>query len=297
MARHVRLASMRLSRTILGGAALFLLSSPLAAQARRVLAKDDPEAQLMGYYASVMQFTPVGLPNRDGRLEIGGAATLIPSVSQEDRLVGFGGTKTENTNLCPVFPRLTVSKGFGRFNVEAGYTPPVRVCGAKASVVAVAIARRMTLGVTWEGYARASVMSGTVDVSVTCSPDAVALPTDQTCYGGTPSSDRVAPLGLALEFAAAYQGWRAKRIEPYVSMGVRYERIDFDVNYTRTAAQGAVVSLPEIQDNNRLRATLSRVQLAVGAVWDATRLIRVGGEIYYAPGALMTLRGRLALAL
>jgi len=288
---------MRLSRTALVSGVLLLAASSLPAQARRVLAKGDPEAQLMGYYAAVMQFTPVGLPNREGRLEIGGALSLIPSVSYEDRLVGFGGTKTENTNLCPVFPRLTLSKGFGRFAVEAGYTPPVRVCGAKANVAALAIARRMTLGVTWEGYARVSALSGTVDVSSTCGPDAVATPTDQTCYGGTPSTDRIAPLSLALEFAAAYQGWRGKHLEPYLTVGVRYERINFDVNYVRTDSAGALVNLPGLEDHNRLRTSLSRVQLAAGMTWDASRLIRIGGEIYYAPGALMTLRGRMALAL
>src|SRR6185295_14843984 len=108
---------MRLSRIALPCIALLGAAASLPAQTRRVLSRDNPEAQLMGYYAAVMQFTPVGLPNREGRLEIGGAASFIPPVSQEDRLAGFGGTKTENTNLCPVFPRLTAAKGFGRFSV------------------------------------------------------------------------------------------------------------------------------------------------------------------------------------
>jgi hypothetical protein len=288
---------MRLSRIAFPCLALFGAAASLPAQTRRVLSRDNPEAQLMGYYAAVMQFTPVGLPNRDGRLEIGGAATFIPPVSLEDRLAGFGGTKTENTNLCPVFPRLTVAKGFGRFSVEAGYTPPLRVCGAKANIVAFALARRLTLGATWDGYARVSALSGSVQLSAACSEDAVATPTDETCYGGTPSNDRVAPVSAAIEFAAAYQGWRARRLEPYLSVGVRYERINFDVNYTRTLAQGGVVTLPALDDHNRLRTTLSRIQLSAGMAWDMTRLIRLGGEIYYAPGALMTLRGRLAAAL
>lgn len=289
---------MLLSRTILILSALAAgLAALLAGQGRRELGRGDPETQLMGYYAAVMQFTPVGLPAREGRLEIGGSASLIPSISVEDRTVGFGGTKTEHTNLCPVYARLTVSKGFGRTALELGYTPGVDICDAKATVYSIAIGRRLTLGQSWEGFARLSGYTGTVDASTTCNEAAVADPFDQTCYGGTPSSDRVAPRAVALEFAAAYQGWRARRIEPYLSVGIRYERVDFDVNYTRTTAQGAAVSLPALDDHNRLRATLSRVHLAAGAAWDISTFMRLGGELYYAPGALMTLRGRLAVAL
>jgi hypothetical protein len=294
VARHVRLAHMRLSRMIAILAALAAtLPGPLGAQARRELGRGDPETQLLGYYAAVMQFTPVGLPSREGRFELGGAGTLIPRISDEDRRVGFGGTKTENTNICPVYPRITASYGFGRNAIEAGFTPPVEVCGAKASVISFAIGRRMTLGQAWEGYARLSAMSGRVDVSATCDADAVADSLNLTCFEGIPSSDRVAPLGVALEFAAAWQGWRSKGIEPYFAAGIRYERIDFDVNYTRDIGK----RYPDLDDHNRLRASLSRVHLAAGAAWDITGNIRLGGELYYAPGALITLRGRLAVAL
>ncbi len=278
---------------VIQAALLAVAFGPLEAQTRRVLGRGDPETQLLGYYAAVMQFTPVGLPAREGRFEIGGAATFIPTISDQDRFAGFGGTKSENTNICPIYPRITASMGFGRTAIEAGFTPPVRVCGAKASVLSVAVGRRMTLGRSWEGYARVSAMSGHVDVSATCNAEAVADPLNQTCFEGTPSRDRVAPLGVALEFAAAWQGWRSKHIEPYVAAGIRYERINFDVNYSRDILK----TFPALDDHNRLRATLSRIHLAAGAAWDIASHVRLGGEIYYAPGALMTVRGRLAVAL
>ena len=71
----------------------------------------------------------------------------------------------------------------------------------------------------------------------------------------------MAPLDLAVDFAAAYQGWRRARIEPYVSVGFRYERVDFDVNYTRTPAQQSADTLnyyPALDDHERLRAELDR---------------------------------------
>ncbi len=294
---------MRLSRiaTFLVAASAVIVTGA-AAQARRTLDRNDPEAQLMDYYAAIMQFTPVGLPDSGGRLEIGGAASLIPSISQEDRTAGFGGTKIENTNLCPVYPRITASKFFGSTGVELGYTPPVTVCGAKANVFALAIGRRFRLGRTWDGYARLSGVSGNIDVSTTCNAAAVADTLDETCYGGSVSKDRVSPFSAAIEFDAAYQGWRHSRLEPYFAAGLRYDAVNFDVNYTRDSAQSiadgvAGHALPPLDDHNRLRATITRVHLAVGIAWELSRFIHLGGELYYAPGALMTLRGRAAVAL
>jgi hypothetical protein len=271
---------------------LLLAGGRLDAQARRSLETSEPETQLLGYYSAIMQFTPVGLPARDGRLELGGAATRIPTVSFEDRQVAFGGTKTEDTNFCPGFFRLTAAKGFGRTSVELGYTPPVTVCHVKGSVLSLAVGRRLTLGTTWEGYARISVLSGHLDMSSTCSPADTANPANQTCYQGTPSRDRIAPLSAALDFAAAWQGWQRHHLEPYLMAGVRYERLDFDVNYTRVGG-----SYPDLIDHNRLRASLARVHLAAGMSWDVAKPLRLGAELYYAPGAVMTLRGRGAVVL
>lgn len=273
---------------------------PLGAQQRRALDDRDPQAQLMGYYAATMQFGAIGLADRAGRLELGGAATLIPSLSLADRSVGFGGTKPEDSNLCPLYPRLTAAKGFGGFSLEAGWTPPVTVCGVKANVLAVALGYRFTLGTSWDGQVRLSGLTGHLDAAITCSKDAVVDTLNLTCYLGSPSADRVAPLAVAADFAAAWQGWRARRIEPYVSVGVRYERIDFDVNYTRTAAQAATVlplRVPPLDDHERLRSSLSRLQLAAGASWGATNRLKLAGELFYAPGAMMTLRGRASFAI
>lgn len=274
-------------------------TSPLVAQQRRSLDRHDPQSQLMGYYAASMQFGAIGMPDHAGRLELGGAVTLIPSVSLADRTVGFGGTKPEDSNLCPVYPRLTAARGFGAFSVDAGWTPPVTVCGVSANVVSAAVSYRFKLGVSWDGHVRVSGVVGHLDASITCSPDAVVDALNNTCYLGSPSADRVAPLSFAADIAAAWQGWRAKHIEPYVSAGIRYERIDFDVNYTRTTAQASSVLplvVPPLDDHERLRCTLSRLQLAAGASWSVTSRLKLGSELFYAPGAMMTLRGRASFA-
>src|SRR5258708_38637130 len=112
-ARHVRLARMALSsRTAAAALALTALSaSPLASQVRRTLDRNDPQAQLMGYYATVLQFSPVGLADKDGRLEIGVAGSPVPSPSLSARAGGFGGNQPQGAHQGPVLSRLGASAG------------------------------------------------------------------------------------------------------------------------------------------------------------------------------------------
>jgi hypothetical protein len=286
---------MRLSsRTVIVAVALAGMPALAMAQSRRVLASGDPETQLMGYYAAVMQFAPSGFMPAGSRLEIGGDLTLIPPLSAADRTVGFGGTKQEKTNFCPVLPRLRAGASFGRTAVEAGLTPPVTVCGVKATLFSVAVAQRLPLSETWGAVVRASALAGTLDAAITCSADAIADPADRTCFGGNISQDQVKPLTFALDGAITYAGWRRHGLEPYVLLGVRRERVDFTVNYTRP---NATVTLPALDDHERFRARLTRIHVAAGAAWELSARLRLGGEFFYAPGALLTVRGRASVAL
>ena len=280
-------------RTLLAAAALLSATAPAVAQGRRTLASDNPEAQLMGYFAAVMQFAPVGLMPAGSRREIGGELTFIPSLSEADRTVGFGGTKLERTNFCPVLPRLRVGASFGRNSVEAGLTPPLRVCGVKATLLSAAFTRRFDLSDTWGAALRVTALAGSLAAAITCSADAVADQADLTCRGGQPSDDRVKPLAFGFDAAISYAGWQRHNLEPYLLAGLRRERVALDVNYTRvgTAAD------PAFDDHERFQATLTRWHAALGASWNYSDRIRLGGEIFYAPGALLTVRGRASLAL
>lgn len=237
----------------------------------------------MGYYAAVMDFSPAGILNPAGRIELGGEATYIPRLSASDRLVGFGGTKRENTNLCPVLPRLRAAASLGRWSVELGYVPPVRACGVLPHMVSGAVALHVLLAPRWELAARASAHYGRLNAPITCSKGDVADASNPTCLGGQASDDRVTPLTFALDYAVTYGGWRAHRIEPYVLVGVRREQVHFDVHYVNAGG---------LLDDQRLGTTLTRVHAAVGTAWEATPRVRLGGELYYAPGALLTLRTR-----
>jgi hypothetical protein len=138
----------------------------------------------MGYYAAVMQFTPVGVPDAAGRWEIGGTLGYIPDLPLEDRTVGFGGTKTEGSNLCTVFPHLVASRTFGRLGLEAGWTPPLQVCGVQAHIGAVAASWRLASSHAWDVRVRGSAVFGSLEAPITCTAAATENPDDLTCFGG-----------------------------------------------------------------------------------------------------------------
>ena len=240
---------------------------------------------MLGYYAALMEFTPVGLPDPAARWEVGGDVTYLPPLSLSDRLVGFGGTKAEDTNLCPVFPRLRASLSLGAWAIEAGWVPPVGVCHAQADMVSGAVLRRFPLTGPWGAGLRASVHYGTLRAAITCDAAAVADPGNETCFGGRVSDDRIIPFTLALDGLLTFHAGGV--VEPYLLLGVRRDAVRFDVHYQ--TPWGPL-------DQQRLTATLTRVELAAGAAWRAAPPIRLGGELYYAPGAVLTVRFRAAYA-
>ena len=263
------------------------------AQARRELASGHAQAQLMGYFAAVMGFTPVGQLGDGERWAVGGALTFIPALSTHDRAVGFGGTKAEDANLCPVYPRLTAVRRFGNVTAEAGWTPPVRVCGVRANVSALALSYGVPLALGWGAALRASAVVGTLDAAITCSEAATRDSADQTCFGGAPSRDRVLPRTGQLDAVLSYAGTRRGGPTAYLLVGVRRERVTVDVSYVRPAGG----PFPPLDDDQGLATTLTRLHAGLGASAPMGGRLRLGGELYAAPGALVTVRGSATLAL
>lgn len=278
----------RAAAASLAGVTIVALAAGAArAQPARTLAPGDPQAQVMGYFAAVMQFTPIGLPDPGARWEVGGELTYIPSLTPSEQLVGFGGTKPEETNFCPVFPRLRASAVAGPWGFEVGYLPPIRACRVQPDMVSGAVFRRFALSSRWGAAIRASAHYGTLRAAITCDAAAVADPLDQTCFGGQVSDDRLTPLSLALDGLLTWRAGGHGQVEPYLLVGVRRESVRFDVHFQ--TAWGPL-------DQQRLVANFTRVDAAAGAAWRLGRAL-LGGELYYAPGALVTVRGRLAWAL
>ncbi len=293
VAADVRLARMLVSSSCAVLAALLALATPAVAQQRRALPSDDPQAHLLGYYAATMFMTPVGLAGRG--LEIGGEVTIIPALSEDERRVGFGGTKLERTNFCPVLPRLRAGFGFGANALEVGVAPPLEVCGVQAFLVSAGFTRRIALSPAFALAFRAHALVGTLQAAITCPEEATQDTLDRTCHGGQVSEDEVKPFTIGLDAMLAHGGGHHPRLELYGLLGIRHEQTGFDVNYTRLEPNP--LNLPGLDDHERLESTFTRAHMAAGASYSVTGRLRLGAEAYYAPGALLTLRARAGVAL
>lgn len=248
----------------------------------------SPEAQVMGYYAAVMHFTPTGFLERGAGWELGWEVTYLPNLSAEDQKVGFDGRKAENTNFCPVFPRLRGARGFGDWAAEVGYLPPIRVCAVQPHMISGALTRRFRVWQRWGVAVRASAHYGRLNAAITCGEDAIQDPTNNVCFQGQESDDRFRPFTLGLDGAVTFSGWQALRLEPYALLGIRREDMLFDVNFTYSTGT---------RDTTRLGAGLTRAHFAVGAGWRPSRRVHLGLELFYAPRALLTVRTRAGYAL
>jgi hypothetical protein len=268
------------------------LPGALGAQARRTLDDDDPQAHLLGFYAAAMLMSPAGLAGPG--VEIGGELTVLPHLSERERRVGFGGTKLEKTNFCPVLPRLRGSAVRGVTALDLGFVPPLEVCGVRALLASVAFTRRFPVTPAWAVALRGHLLAGSLEAAITCPAEAIADPVDQTCFQGRESEDRVKPLTGGLDAMLVHSGpEHHPRLELYALVGARLERTRFDVNYVRDTAP----ALPVLVDRERLAASLARVHAAAGGSWALLDRLRVGGELFYAPGALFTVRARASVRL
>ena len=111
-------------------ATLVLAASSLHAQRDEDLAWDRPEAWAMKYFSavSVMQGggPPPGLDK--GKWVLGFEIANIPRLDEEERTVGFNGTKEEDLNKAPVLARPLIHYGFtDRLSLTASYVPPFEV--------------------------------------------------------------------------------------------------------------------------------------------------------------------------
>ena len=267
-------------------AALAWLGAAETTRAAVPLDDDSNEAQLMGYYAAALSFTPLGVPA--GRLvEASIDATWLPSLSEEDRQTTFAGAKIENTNFTSVIPRPRIRwRPSEDWLLEAAYVPPVELFDVKPEQLAAAVAWRFAAPETQPSWwIRAHYMRADIEGPITCSEEAVEDPTNRVCFAGQVSEDRFRPETYGLDVMVS--GPHLWRGGPgwYAMAGYRHERLQFDTHFVNSFNR---------LDDQVLVARLDRGSIGGGVSWDAWRGLRLNAEAYYAPEALFT--GRIAIA-
>jgi hypothetical protein len=248
----------------------------------------SPEGRLMAYYSAGLAFSPVGAPRlaRPWGGSLGLELSYLPALSEAQRSGGF--SKTESTNLVPVVPRprvsLTLPAGFA---VEGSWIPPVRAFGVTANLVSAALARPIALRNGFVLTPRIAGTTGSVKGPITCNQELEdrgggdAIFFTHVCHN-MESEDRFEPMAFSGEIVAS-RSLRGGSLAPYAGLGVRRERSSFDV--------GVRFSDGSFDPNHPiLEMDLTRGYGFLGATWAGPRRSALSGEMFYAPGSLLTAR-------
>jgi opacity protein-like surface antigen len=238
---------------------------------------DRPESWGMKYYASLALLTGMGVPEKRaaGSVDLGFEGSYVPQMSDEERRIGFNGTKLEDVNKTSFFGRIRGSVGLGKgLALELGYTPPVEKGGAKPNILALALGRPFDLSQRWRLGVRGYGQIGTIQADITCSADEAAAGDDvqQNPFQCVePSEDESQQKLIGLELVAGYDG--DSRFKPYVGLGLNYMDLEFHVN--------ALYAKGQVEDHNVQLTNGTTVSATAGLTFEASARWRVTAELFY----------------
>jgi hypothetical protein len=270
----------KLRAGILSGAAALLLAAapfPAAAQFAEDLEETRPEAWAMRWFAGIATPTSFGVQeSRDaGSWEIGLEAGLVPSLSEDERRVGFSGTKVEDLNRAPVFARPVLRVQLpAAFSLSAGWVPPVDLDGVEANILSVGVARPFWVGTRSRVGGQLSYLTGDVEGDISCPADEVAAGDDPV---GNPflceevSDDRFSLDAWTVELA--YSLSVSERVGLFFS--VLWQNLDSEFQ-VRALYDG-------FEDNSLLLFEGDSWAGTLGLSWAVAERWRLDGSLYYSP--------------
>jgi hypothetical protein len=265
--------------------ALFTLATPSPATAQFVLEGteeldfDRPEAWAMAWFAAVSLPTALADPEapEPGELELSLEGGWVPTLSEEERTVGFLGTKPEDLNRTSAFGRLRLTAGLpGGWSATAGVVPPLEIGGIEPQLFSLAVGRQL-----WEGPrvrlgARVVGQDGTFQGDITCPADAAAHPGDpeRNPYNcEAPSNDEMSVTLLGGEVQAGLRLTGLPQLSPYLTLGWTTLDAEFRVD----------ARYNDLEDHTRLVTDGDFWWATLGASWRGAGRARLAGEVFYAP--------------
>lgn len=240
------------------------------------LAPDRPEAWSMRYFTSISLLSGLGSPEalEPGSIELGFEGAWVPSLSEDERRVGFDGRKTEDLNKTSVFgrPRLLIGLP-AKLSLTLSYTLPIESGGVEPNLFSAALGRPFWDGGAWRLGWRLYAQTGTVDGDFTCDRDTVAAgndPVRNPFQCREISTDEVTMDYYGVELSAARGG--AGAWEPHFAVALSELDTEFRVN--------AVYA--DFVDRTLLFADDTVLSLAAGLTYRAAERWRLVGEAFYA---------------
>jgi hypothetical protein len=241
------------------------------------LAKDRPEFWAMKLVGSEVMLTSMGVPGRvePGKIDLGLELGWLPSLSREQRLIGFNGTKEEHVNRTPLVARPRVNIGLPQdLTLTLGYIPPVRLGGIQPNILAVSVGRPLVTLDKWRLGLRLLGQVGRLRGDVTCDRETVGAGLDATRnpFGcEAPSDDRLTIRSGGVELGNAFV--ISPRAEPYIAVSWNY----FDTEFQTDARYSGVI------DRSRSVGSGPSVALTTGISYRIRPQVRFGGELFYTP--------------
>ena len=114
------------------------------------VAFDRPESWGMKHFTAVNMLTGLGAPRslEPGAIEVAIEGASIPSLSAQERTIGFDGVKEEEINRSSFFGRPRVTFGLpGRFTLDVSYVPPIELFDVEPHLFGIGIARPFILSI------------------------------------------------------------------------------------------------------------------------------------------------------
>jgi hypothetical protein len=275
--------SRRLAFAAAAALALAALAAPAAAQQPPVFGPteelhfDEPESWAMAWFGSVTLLTGFGVPEAldPGALELGLEAGWVPSLSEEESRVGFGGTKVEDLNRVPAIgrPRLTVGLPAG-WTLTGAWIPPVEIDDVETNLFALALGRELWAGDRTRGGLRLYGQTGTVEGAITCTAEDAAGGADPLAnpFGcEAPSDDELTLTYYGIELSVAYRA--AGGTEPYLAAALNRFDNEFQVDALTFG----------LNDRTLLLSEGTAWSVAGGVAHPLGDRGRLAGEIFYTP--------------
>lgn len=254
----------------------------------------DNEGRLLAYYSALLTYSPVGAPitARPWAFEVGLEGGYVPRLSEQQRTAGRD--KPETTNLLAVLPRPRAAIWLpGGLRVEGSWIPPISMSDVTANLVSVAAAYPVHATGALTLTPRVSYTGGRIRGPITCNKD-LGNTTNQAftiyyalvCHS-LESDDHFEPRQWAGELSLTGPQWRGMFV-PYGGLGVQHEDTRFDIGVRNADGSRDL-------DHPILELHTTRGYGFAGATWTAARLVRISGELFYAPGSVFTVRLGAAL--
>ena len=240
---------------------------------------DRPEAWALKYFASVTLLTSLGppRPRAPGTVELALELVWIPSLSEDQRRVGFYGTKVEDLNRSPVLvrPRLLIGLP-ADISLELSWVPPVEVEGVRSNLLSAAIERPFLSTGAWVFGLRAYGQIGESEGDFTCPEHEAGI--EPGAPGNEfgcqePSTDTATLNYLGLGLTGGYR--LSGRREAAFNFGLyaNYLDLEFQVDALTFG----------FRDRSHLVTDGFTYSATAGFSWEAFRKARLAFEIFYSP--------------